>query len=88
MKLRTGIVTASRVDLALILLPAVTWLEVSCMLALRGVPEEVAARVLTLPGARRHVRDSVIDRRESPLLPLKVPLPLSPASRAALPIIT
>jgi len=45
--------TANRVDLALILLPDITWLEASCMLALSGVPAEVAARVLALPGARR-----------------------------------
>jgi len=46
-------ITSSRVDLAIILLPAITWLEVSCMLALSGVPAEVAARVLALPAARR-----------------------------------
>jgi hypothetical protein len=50
---RTDLVTASRVDLALILLPVVTWLEVSRMLALSGVPAEVAARVLALPRERR-----------------------------------
>lgn len=53
MELRTDLVTASRVDLALLLLPTITWLEASCMLALSGVPVEVAARVLALPGARR-----------------------------------
>mgnify|MGYP000400660291 CR=1 FL=1 len=50
---RTDTITASRVDLALTLLPEITWLEASTMLALSGVPAEVAARVLALPGARR-----------------------------------
>jgi len=50
---RTDHITANRVDLALILLPAITWLEASCMLAASGVPAEVAARVLALPLARR-----------------------------------
>lgn len=50
---RTDHITASRVDLALILLPAINWLEVSCMLALSGVPLEVAARVLAEPARRR-----------------------------------
>jgi len=50
---RTDLITASRVDLALILLPMITWLEASCMLALSGVPAEVAARVLALPAVRR-----------------------------------
>jgi hypothetical protein len=54
---RTDILTASRVDLTLILLPEITWLEASCMLAESGVPEEVAARVLALPGARRQVSE-------------------------------
>lgn len=53
MELRTDYLTAIRVDLALILLPAVTWLEASVMLALSEVPEEVAARVLALPLERR-----------------------------------
>jgi len=50
---RTDTLTAARVDLALILLPEITWLEASCMLAVDGVPLEVAARVLALPEARR-----------------------------------
>lgn len=53
MEPRTDIITASRVDLALIPLAAITWMKASCMLAVNGVPEEVAARVLALPGARR-----------------------------------
>lgn len=52
---RTDFATSSRVDLALILLPTITWLEAACMLALSGVPAEVAARVLALPGARREL---------------------------------
>jgi hypothetical protein len=59
---RTDLTTASRVDLALILLPAITWQEASCMLAASGVPAEVAARVLTLPGARRPA-DLALDPR-------------------------
>jgi hypothetical protein len=54
---RHDFLTASRVDLALILLPALTWLEASMMLALSGVPEEVAARVLALPLERRPIRE-------------------------------
>jgi len=50
---RTDTLTASRVDLALILLPAITWQEAACMLSLSGVPPEVAARVLAQPEARR-----------------------------------
>jgi hypothetical protein len=38
MRPRTDLITTSRVDLALILLPATSWLEASCMLALSGVP--------------------------------------------------
>jgi hypothetical protein len=54
---RTDILTASRVDLTLILLGEITWLEASCMLAVSGVPAEVAGRVLALPGARRAVAE-------------------------------
>jgi hypothetical protein len=50
---RTDLITASQVDLALILLPEITWLEATCMLAVSGVPAEVAARVLARPAARR-----------------------------------
>jgi hypothetical protein len=52
---RTDFATASRVDLTLILLPLITWQEASEMLAVSGVPAEVAARVLSLPGARREL---------------------------------
>ncbi|QJE03031.1 hypothetical protein HH212_26095 [Massilia forsythiae] len=52
---RTDLITASRVDLALILLPAITWLQASCMLAASGVPVEVAARVMALPLERRMI---------------------------------
>lgn len=52
---RTDLLTASRVDLALILLPEIGWVAAAVMLALSEVPEEVAARVLALPGARRAV---------------------------------
>jgi len=63
MKPRTDTITANRVDLALILLPDITWLEASCMLASSGVPAEVAARVLALPGARRVSAQQVFDVR-------------------------
>jgi len=56
---RTDQITASRVDAALILLPAISWLEASYMLAVSGVPAEVEARVLVLPGARRAVSTAV-----------------------------
>jgi hypothetical protein len=50
---RIDLITASRVDLALILLPMVGWLQTSLTLAASGVPLEVAIRVMVLPGARR-----------------------------------
>lgn len=46
---RTDLLTASRVDLTLILLPEIGWLAASCTLAVSGVPIEVAARVLAMP---------------------------------------
>jgi hypothetical protein len=52
---RTDLVTASRVDATLILLPLIGWLEASCTLAVNSVPADVAARVLTLPMARRQI---------------------------------
>jgi hypothetical protein len=55
MTLRTDLITASRVDGALILLPIITWWEASEMLAASGVPEDVAARVLVLPLERRPI---------------------------------
>jgi hypothetical protein len=62
---RTDLTTASRVDLTLILLPAITWLEASCMLAVSGVPAEVAARVLVAPGARRATDEGTPDRPDN-----------------------
>lgn len=50
---RTDLITASRVDLALILMPLVGWLATSVTLAVSGVPAEVAARVLAMPLERR-----------------------------------
>jgi hypothetical protein len=50
---RADLITASRVDLALILLPLVGWLQTSLTLAASGVPIEVAVRIMVLPGARR-----------------------------------
>jgi hypothetical protein len=50
---RTDLITASRVDLTLILLPTITWLEASVALAASGVPLDVAVRVMVDPGLRR-----------------------------------
>jgi hypothetical protein len=52
---RTDLTTASRVELALILMPYVGWLATSVSLATSGVPLEVAVRVLVNPGARRRL---------------------------------
>jgi hypothetical protein len=53
---RTDLVTASRVELALILLPMIGWLKTSYTLAASGVPLEIAVRVMVLPQARRPTR--------------------------------
>jgi hypothetical protein len=50
---RADLLTASRVDLGLILLPEIGWLAAAVMFAVSGVPAEVAARVLALPLERR-----------------------------------
>jgi hypothetical protein len=50
---RTDTITACRVDLTLMLLPAIGWWEAAWTLAANGVPLEVAARVLALPMERR-----------------------------------
>jgi hypothetical protein len=52
---RTDFLTAARVDATLILLPLIGWLEASRTLAVNGVPADVAARVMTLPMARRQI---------------------------------
>ena len=52
---RTDLLTASRVDLVLLLLPTIGWLTAACTLAINGVPLEVAARVLAMPDARREL---------------------------------
>jgi hypothetical protein len=52
---RTDLITASRVDLTLLLLPTIGWLAAACTLAASGVPLEVATRVLALPGSRRQL---------------------------------
>lgn len=44
----TDLFAAVQVDLALLLLSKVEWLSTSCTLAARGVPVEVATRVLPL----------------------------------------
>lgn len=53
MKPRTDYLTASRVDLTLMLLPLIGRWEAACTLAVNDVPLEVAARVLALPLERR-----------------------------------
>lgn len=53
MILRTDLITASRIDLALMLIPDIGWLDVACLLAANCVPLDVAARVLALPKERR-----------------------------------
>jgi hypothetical protein len=53
MKPRTDLITASRVDLTLALLPLIGWWEASWTLAANGVPLDVAVRVMVVPGARR-----------------------------------
>lgn len=50
---RTDTLTACRVDLTLMLLPAIGMLEAAWTLAANEVPLEVAARVLALPLERR-----------------------------------
>lgn len=53
MSKRTDLIIASRVNLALMLLPTIGWLEAAWTLAANDVPPEVAARVLALPLERR-----------------------------------
>lgn len=55
MNSRADLITASRVDLVLLLLPEIDWLAAAVTMAVSGVPEEVAARVLALPLGRRPV---------------------------------
>jgi hypothetical protein len=50
---RIDLVTASRVDLVLTLLPVIGWLEATYSLAVSGVPLDVAVRVMALPAERR-----------------------------------
>jgi hypothetical protein len=52
---RTDTLTAARVDATLILLPLIGRMEASRTMAMNGVPVEVAARVMTLPMARRRI---------------------------------
>lgn len=65
-RLRLDDVTAGRVDAVLLLLPAITRLEASVMMAASGVPVDVAARVLTLPGARRCIKGHKVSDRYLP----------------------
>jgi len=52
-QMRTDTLTASRVDLVLILLPIITQAEAAQSLADSGVPADVATRVLDNPQQRR-----------------------------------
>jgi len=52
---RKDLLTASRVDQVLVLLPAISWLEAACALAALRVPIDVAARVMALPAERRRL---------------------------------
>ena len=55
MKARTDILTASRVDLVLLLLPMLSKSEAFSSLIQSGVPLEVAMRVLEMPYERRPI---------------------------------
>jgi hypothetical protein len=57
MESRTDTLTACRVDLTLLLLPAIGQWEAAWTLATNNVPLEVAARVLALPLERRPVKE-------------------------------
>lgn len=52
---RKDMLTASRVDLVLILLPIINKMEAAWALAASGVSLEVAARVLATPAERRAI---------------------------------
>lgn len=52
---RTDVMTAARVDATIILLPLIGWMEATRTLAANSVPVEVAARVMTMPMARRKI---------------------------------
>jgi len=55
MRERKDILTASRVDLVLLLLPILSKSEAFCSLIQSGVPLEVTMRVLELPYERRPI---------------------------------
>jgi hypothetical protein len=55
---RTDLITAMRVDLTLMLLPAIGWWEAAETLAMNDVPLEVATRVLALPMERRSLESA------------------------------
>ncbi|MFK3738015.1 hypothetical protein [Massilia sp. TN1-12] len=58
---RTDLLTASRVDLTLILLPLIGRWETAWALAANDVPLEVAARVLAEPWRRRAIEPYMLD---------------------------
>jgi hypothetical protein len=53
MTARKDLVTASRIDLALILMPTIGVQEAARMLARSGVPISLSARVLSQPPSKR-----------------------------------
>lgn len=58
MRIRTDLMTASRVDVALILLPMIGAEEAERMLIDSSVPRAVIERVLTRPVERRPIRET------------------------------
>lgn len=70
---REDILSASRVDLVLILLPIISHLDAAYALAASGVPFEVAARVLSTPAERlamleqRSICSRTGDQNQSPV---------------------
>lgn len=61
MENRRDLLTASRVDLTLILLPLIGRWETAWALAANGVPIDVAARVLAEPWRRRAIEPYMFD---------------------------
>jgi hypothetical protein len=61
-RLRSDLLTASKIDLALILLPLVGSREAARMLADAAVPLNIAARVLNPIGMRRRCKADAIQQ--------------------------
>ena len=67
---RKDVLTASRVDLVLSLLPIISHPEAACGLADSGVPLEVAARVLATPAERHTGTTAGLFNRSQRISPL------------------